>query len=247
MTKPKISVMMCSYNTVQWIKQSIISIQNQTYANWELIIQDDASDDGTYELAEALAQKDPRITVFQNAQRLNTAKNRAEAVKHCTGDLICHCDSDDYIEQWAFEVFVKEFEKHPDIGLFYSDFAQVSVTNAIESYSASKDFDPNKLHQHGWRHLGMYRRSLLSKISGYNTRLDGCEDGDLFMQIAEITKLKRIPKVLYFYRNWSNNSTRTLKKCADCSHRMECNYMRVWAKSANYNQETFKPLSTESK
>lgn len=66
MNLPLISVMMIAYNNVQFIKAAIESVQAQTYPNWELVINDDCSTDGTYELAQKLAEKDERIRVFQN-------------------------------------------------------------------------------------------------------------------------------------------------------------------------------------
>jgi glycosyltransferase involved in cell wall biosynthesis len=77
--KPLFSLMMICYNNVQFIKMSIDSVKTQTYENWELIIVDDRSSDGTYELAQKLAEGEPRIKVFQNAKNLMTPKNRAEA------------------------------------------------------------------------------------------------------------------------------------------------------------------------
>jgi len=54
--KPLLSVMMISYNSVQYIKAAIDSVKAQTYDNWELVINDDCSSDGTYELAQKLRE-----------------------------------------------------------------------------------------------------------------------------------------------------------------------------------------------
>jgi glycosyltransferase involved in cell wall biosynthesis len=105
--KPLFSLMMICYNNVQFIKMSIDSVKTQTYDNWELIIVDDRSSDGTYELAQKLAEGEPRIKVFQNAKNLMTPKNRAEASKHMTGDFMGHVDADDALYPHALDYFVK--------------------------------------------------------------------------------------------------------------------------------------------
>ena len=240
------SLMMPMRNTVQFVKAAVDSVLAQTYKNWELIIVDDASDDGSYELASALALKDPRIKLHKNDLKLGIAKNRRRAAELCTGEFIGHIDSDDMLERWALEEMFSVFNSKPDVALAYSDFAQVDIKGKIEHYSASHDYDPNILHRHGWRHFGVYRRSVYDVTQGFNIKLlNGCEDGDLFMQIAEKFQCYRIPKVLYYYRSHSTNTTRTMKKCEDCTQRMECNYMRVWAKAANYDPITFTPLNKE--
>ena len=246
MSSPLVSVLMLTYNGVQHLKAAIDSVKAQTYQNWELIISDDCSEDGTWELAQALVAKDPRIKVFQNKNRLGITKNRAAAFSHTTGVLIGHLDGDDMLERWALEEMECTFASKPDVGLVYSDLAQIDLKGAVELYSASRSYDQNVLHQHGWRHFGVYRRSAYEATSGYNTKLiSACEDGDLFMQIAEKFPCYRLPKVLYYYRNHGNNASKNNTKCNGCTQRMECNYMRVWAKSANYDPITFTPLKKD--
>jgi len=245
-SQPLVSLIMPMYNTVQFVKAALDSVLRQTYTNWELIVVDDNSSDGSYELASILAERDQRIRVYKNDSNLGIAKNRHKAVNLCSGELIGHIDSDDVLERWALEETLQVFSTKPDVALVYSDFAQINAKGDIEHYSASLDFGTNPLHRHGWRHFGMYKKSVYAATGGFNTKLlRGCEDGDLFMQIAERFPCYRLPKVLYFYRNHGANTTLTVKKCNECTQRTDCNYMRVWAKSANYDPVTFKPITKE--
>ena len=156
---------------------------------------------------------------------------------------VCHFDNDDMLERFSLDEMVRAFDQLPDVKLIYTDLAQIGEEGEHHHYSASETYDPNKLHQHGWRHFGMYRRSVMDHIDGYNTKLiSGCEDGDLFMQIAEKFPIARLPKVLYLYRAHSKNNSINNKKCESCTERSYCNYARVWCKSANYDLLTFKPL-----
>lgn len=243
MTKPKISLLMTAYNTARFIKYAVDSVRNQTYENWELIISDDCSDDGTWEVAQMMATYDSRIKAYRNEENLGIVKNRAKAYSLSTGDLVCHFDNDDILERYALDEMVRAFDQLPDVQFIYSDMAQIGEKGEHQLYSASETYDPDKLHQHGWRHLGMYRKSVMDHISGYNTKLvSGCEDGDLFMQIAEKFPIARLPKVLYLYRSHGSNNSGNNKKCESCTERLDCNYVRVWSKSANYDPVTFSPL-----
>jgi len=242
MTGPKVSILMLAYQSVRWIKQAIDSVKNQTYKNWELIIVDDGSTDGTWELAKACAGRNKKIKVVQNQKRLGIPKNRAKAYSLSTGDLICHLDNDDWIEPWAIEVMVDAFMKSPDVALMYSDRCQVGENGEHHHYYVEPEPKDENITKLGWRHFGMYQRNAMMKTNGYNTELtSACEDGDLFMQMAEKFTIAHVRKVLYYHRAHSNNTSSTNSSCKDCNVRPKCNYVRVWSKHAGYDHLTFTP------
>ena len=243
MTKPLVSLLMPAYNSARYIKYAVDSVLKQTYENWELIIVDDCSDDGTWEVAYMLSTYDSRIKAYRNEENLGIVKNRKKAYTLSTGDLVGHLDNDDILERYSLDEMVRSFDQLPNVGLIYSDLAQIGEKGEHQLYSESKTFDINVLHQHGWRHFGMYRRKVMDVIDGYNEKLvSACEDGDLFMQISEKFPIVRLPKVLYLYRAHSGNNSANNKKCESCEERPVCNYMRVWSKSAKFDPITFKPL-----
>lgn len=241
-SEPLFSVMMICYNNVQFIKAAIDSVKNQTYKNWELIINDDCSTDGTWELAQALAATDKRIKVSQNKQNLMTPKNRAAASKLVTGELVGHLDSDDMLYPYAIEYMVDAMNKHPDVALMYSDKSGIDSNGKITGYDLMTDYHSN-LAFFGWRPFGVYRKSVFDTTDGYNTKLTGgCEDGDLFMQIAEKHKFMRVPYVLYYHRSHGNNTSPKNHSCNTCPDRPVCNYIRVWCKHAGKDHLTMLPL-----
>ena len=98
-----------------------------------------------------------------------------------------------------------------------------------------------------WRHFGIYTRKAYDEIGGYNPDLatvNGCTDGDLFMQIAEKFSAYRLPKVLYYYRNHGNNISKKNLSCDKCPANPQCNYIRIWTGSLGWDQRTVKPLET---
>jgi glycosyltransferase involved in cell wall biosynthesis len=245
--QPLVSLIMAAYNNVAYIKLAIDSVKAQTYQNWELIIYDDGSTDGTCELAKALAQTDARIKF--HAAPVNEGYNltMVKLSKLVTGEFITHFDSDDMLERWSVEEMVRAFEIYPQAHLIYADMAQIDVKGNVTHYTLNSDFDPEKLYNYGWKAMGMYRSSVLKEIHGYNEKLSivsGCIDGDLFMQIAEKKfTIVHYPKVLYLYRYHGNHTSSKKLKCEECPANPNCNYIRVWAKSLNYDQRTLTPLA----
>lgn len=242
MSDPLVSVMMIAYNNVAYLKAAVDSVRKQTYTNWELVINDDCSTDGTWELAQKLAEADPRIRAFQNERNLKTPGNRAAAAKHLNGEFVGHLDADDMLYPYAIEHMMAFFAANPDVALAYSDMADINIKSKVTGYRAHPDESPN-LSSHGWRHFGVYRMSAYKDTEGYNAKLtQGCEDGDLFLQIAEKHKFVRIPEVLYAYRSHGENNSTKNHKCESCPDRPVCNYVRIWSKHAGFDPVTFKPL-----
>ena len=233
MTKPLVSLLMPAYNGVSFIKAAIDSVKNQTYDAWEIIVVDDGSTDGTWELAAKLSESDTRIKVIKNDKNLGVNRTRRIGSFHCSGEYIGHLDCDDTLERWALEEMLRTFASKPDVALVYSDMAQMDEKGNITHYDLAKNFDSNNLHQHGWRAFGMYRRDVLKYIYGYNDQITGgCEDGDLFMQIAERYPCYHLAKILYFRRYHGNNMSLFMTKCDNCNQKPKCNFWRVWDKSA---------------
>ena len=77
---PKVSVILISYNgRASLVKRAINSVLAQTYKNWELVVQDDCSTDGSFNLLEVLAQTDDRIKLYRNKYNIGIARNRLAA------------------------------------------------------------------------------------------------------------------------------------------------------------------------
>jgi len=228
--EPKVSVSMLLYNgRTHLLKRAVQSVLDQTYTNWELILQDDCSTDGTFEMAVGFALLNKRVKIFKNKTNLGIVKNRAAAFRNTTGDLICHVDNDDFIYPHALEVMVKTFKENPGIGFAFSDTAYALEDHIVYAYAAHKG-PGGPLSEYGWRHLGMYRRTAYNATKGYNEELTApCEDRDLFMQIAEKYPFARVAEPLYLYNMSGNRSSSTVPSCTVCPSRGRCNFIRIWA------------------
>lgn len=90
-----VSIITPTYNCGRFIKETIESIQAQTYVNWEMIIVDDCSKDNTAEVVKKLAEVDSRIKYYCLEQNSGAAIARTEAMKRATGEYMAFCDSDD--------------------------------------------------------------------------------------------------------------------------------------------------------
>lgn len=114
-----VSIIMPSYNTAQYIEKSINSVLNQTYLNWELIIVDDGSTDGSDEIVAAI--KDKRINYLKNEKNSGAAVSRNRALREAKGKWIAFLDSDDLWDKDKLKKQIK-FMKDNDLKFTYTDY-----------------------------------------------------------------------------------------------------------------------------
>jgi len=119
-----VSIIMPSFNTAQYIKESILSVMNQTYANWELIIVDDCSIDDTDKIVGSI--NDDRIRYLKNKKNSGAAVSRNRALKEAKGRWIAFLDSDDL---WMPEKLEKQisFMKKNNYSFSYTNYEEIDV------------------------------------------------------------------------------------------------------------------------
>lgn len=167
-----VSIIMPSYNTAKYIADSIESVINQTYTDWELIIVDDCSTDNTDDIVKQFDDK--RIIYLKNEKNSGAAVSRNRALKAAKGRWIAFLDSDDL---W----YPQKLEKQ--IGFMKENGYSFSYTNYIEIDEGS---NPNGRCITGPKHI--------SKFGMYNYCWPGCltvmYDADTvgLVQIADIKK-----------------------------------------------------------
>ena len=121
----KISIITPTYNSKDFIPQTINAIINQTYCYWELIVTDDCSSDETWGLLQEYVRKDNRIKIFQLEKNSGPGVARNNSIKHATGRYIAFCDSDDV---WLPEKLEKQidFLQKNDLAFTFSSYRKIN-------------------------------------------------------------------------------------------------------------------------
>ncbi len=194
----RFSVLVPTYNQAHFLTAALDSLLAQTYDTWEAIVVNDGSTDGTREVLEAYAARDPRIKPHHQPNggvgaALNAARERAE------GDWICWLSSDDLFEPDALEAFAKGIAEFPKARFFYSNFSQLfEETGEKRPIPAGRQAD---LPPFGLQTVKLLeanyingitvcvQRSLFEEVGGWKPELRYAQDLDLWLRMSGKTRL----------------------------------------------------------
>ncbi|WP_237585455.1 glycosyltransferase family 2 protein [Alkalibacterium sp. MB6] len=123
-----VSIIMPAYNSESFIKESILSVQKQTYTNWELLIIDDCSTDRTVDTVHSF--NDSRIKLIELEQNSGAAVARNAGIKQARGEFLAFLDSDDL---WTEEKLEKqiEFMRENNYDFTCTEYAEMNEEGAI--------------------------------------------------------------------------------------------------------------------
>ena len=124
MTKSLVSIITPTYNCGRFIAETIRSVQAQTYTDWEMIIFDDCSTDGTDKIVEGYAKDDSRIRYYRNATNSGAAVTRNNALRAAAGRWIAFLDSDDL---WTPDKLEKQIGFMQRVGCAFSYHEYVEI------------------------------------------------------------------------------------------------------------------------
>lgn len=209
-----VSIVTPNYNCQKYIAETIESVLKQTYTNWEMLIVDDCSTDGSYETALEYSKKDTRIKVFRNENNLGAAISRNKALDVANGEYIAFLDSDDL---WLPEKLEKQIKFMQDNGCDFS-FTEYDLIDENGKPLGKRAKVVRKLtckkymfHNFVGCLTAMYRFEVCEEIRSYNLKYNN--DYGLFFQILNRTKYaKGLSSSLAMYRIRRNGLSKSNKK-----------------------------------
>lgn len=233
---PYISVVMPAYNSETFIAESIQSIVDQTYTNWELLIINDSSTDNTSQIIDTFCQKDPRIKHLKNKYSkgivgaLNTGLDAAQ------GDFIMRLDSDDIAVPERMQLQLDFLLKRKDIQILGGGYTPFSGAEQHETLMRPKNPILLRLHfcvgSFFCHPSVMFRSFLKLEFKGYPQTI--AEDYNFFSQILNKYRGSNLQLELVKYRVHGNNLSLVLKEdnAKDSINISEDNILTLGGKSS---------------
>ena len=204
---PKISVVVPMYNTDEKFFQDLIeSLNNQTYANWELCLADGSPKKN--ENLEKYYEKNKKIKYNFLGKNEGISENTNEAIKMATGDYVGFLDHDDILSEEALFQVVKVINQDLKTDFIYTDEDKIDENyERFEPYF-KPDYSPETLECNNYiTHFVVVKKEIIEKIGKLNSEFNGAQDFDFVLRATKVAnKIKHISKVLYHWRVHKNST-----------------------------------------
>ena len=223
MSMPAVSVIIPTYNCADYIEQTLESILNQTFQDFELIVVDDGSTDRTQDI---VARHAPRVRlIVQKNSGVCVARNRG--ISEAKGQFICLVDHDDYWFADKLACQVEAMEKYPESGVIYTDFTlwfpedgrfpePRTLHTAIPGDRIDPDYSGWIYHQlllDCWvlTSTAMFRAEVFRNCGKFDETLPYSEDWELWLRICRKYPFTKLAYASTLYRQHPNQGNRKVR------------------------------------
>ncbi len=250
--KPLISVCMLCYNHESYVAQSIQSVLDQTYQNWEFIITDNASTDNSREIIEEYVLKDKRIKFYPLEYNSYPSGGINNSIKHSSGEYIAVLSADDYFMPNKLERQI-EFMLSNNLDISFTWIYVVdSLSNVMENHEVELWFNDNKTESYIdiFKNYTLYRNKTnavtaiikndkLTKVILHDGRLLQTQDFELWLRIGCITnKISILHQKLTNYRVLDNGNNLSINKSQATKNRTDFEMVYVFNEMTNFDNNT---------
>ena len=212
---PMITVVLPSYNSMRYIAETMETVLNQTYQDFEVLVVNDGSTDGTPNWVDQLSQREPKVRMVSQANQ-GLAGARCTGVINARGKYIAFIDDDDLWEPTKLEKQVNSLESNPQAGLCYTWTALADSNGKATGRVIASNAEGNVWQQMTEMNIvccgstPMIRRSCFDEVGLFDHQISPSDDWDMWWRIAAKYEFTVIKEPLIRYRQHPNNSS---KKC----------------------------------
>ena len=198
---PTVSVYIPAFNAVDTIEAAVNSALAQTYRDFEVVICDDGSTDGTSELLKEKFGEHPKVRILhQKNAGIGAASN--SAIRAAKGMFLLQLDSDDILESTAIEVLLPLLEERPSVGCVYGRSWSFSdgLESRVESWHHAVFSRIRLLFSMIVHHPRMFRKRDWSRVGGFRSDFSNAVDYDFFLRLSTVADVYHANELLYNYR-----------------------------------------------
>ena len=217
--KPKISVVMPFYNCEKYLDQSIQSVLDQKFSDFEFLIINDASTDGSDEVVKKYVH-DPRIVYIKNTSNQRITRNLNMGIDRARADIIARMDGDDICDVTRFEKQYAFLQAHENVVLVGSDATLIDGEDTVLGRK-TKPVDVNVIKKDIFLYSPfihpsvMFRKDAIVLVGKYDERYSVCQDYALWFKVVFAGyDVANISEELVHYRIYANSSHKHAKEIA---------------------------------
>lgn len=224
----KLSVVMCAYNDEDYVGAAVESVLGQTYGDFDYIIVNDGSSDGTLDTLQGFAKADKRITIISR-ENGGTTKATVTGMNAATSDYVARMDADDLCVPDRFERQVAVLDARPECVAVTSHFEHFHDDGKIKM--VSDEVGPEELiglyngfaNRIGGHGQVMFRRDAYLKAGGYDPHFRYSQDYDLWCRLLHLGRFAVIEDILYRWRvGYGSTTDKNKEPQLRCATQIAC-------------------------
>src|SRR5205085_909459 len=197
---PQVSVVMPVHNAMPYLDIAVESILGQTFQNFEFVILDDASTDGSSQRLREWAARDPRIRLLQEKRNLGPALSSQRVAEAARAPVVARMDADDVSYPSRLEEQLEVLEAYPEVGVVGGLYDIIDAGGRkIRGPEAWRLVHPASVPPFGNGPL-MYRREVFDEVGGYRRQCEFWEDHDLIIRMGSVSTIIIVPHPVYQVR-----------------------------------------------
>jgi O-antigen biosynthesis protein len=208
---PLVSVIMPVHNRLSTVREAIDSVRGQSYGNFELILIDDGSTDGTCTVLSEIEGVDKRLVLLQNETCRGVSFSRNHGLAQAKGDLICYLDSDNTWDRRYIAATVGAFHHLSDAQAIYGGQVLFRGSNPSPFAVRFGSFNKGLLENRNYIDLNAFahRRAALSSSGSFDENLARFVDWDFILRMSEAVRMYSVPVLLsnYYFDKVGNTLT----------------------------------------
>ncbi len=205
MNPARVTVLMPVRNLIGSVERAMLSIIHQTYDAWELLVVDDASTDGTWEVVQALARRDSRVVAIRNPERRGLGASLNLVWSRSRHELIARMDGDDESLATRLAREVSFMVEHPEVSVLGAGAELVDESGAPLGVAlrpeCHEELVRDMYRRSPFIHPSvMMRRSFLERLGGYDESLWRAQDQDLWLRAYRQFRFHNLQEPLIRYQ-----------------------------------------------
>ncbi len=209
---PAFSLLMANYNNAQFMHEAILSVIDQSFLDWELIVVDDGSTDDSVKVVSDFVRRDSRIRLVVNVSNRGCGYTKRKCAAEASGEILAYLDPDDALTPDALEKLHLLHKIHPECSIIYSthficheNLDPVEIAAYVGQIPLGKSHATTPWTGPVISHFATFKKRHYDKTDGINPCLKRAVDQDLYNKLEEVGSCLYIDEPLYYYRHNRNS------------------------------------------
>jgi len=206
MNKPLISVVLPTYNGEKYLSRAVESCLDQSFSDFELIIVNDCSTDGTKSVAEGYAARDERVRLINNEVNKKLPASLNTGFRNAEGTYLTWTSDDNYYAKDAFRIMEEHLAKNEQVDIVYTNYYLIDEDGKVMEMKVLPEW--RKIYRGNIAGACfLYRKEVQEKLSGYDEGLFLVEDYDFWIRASKYFRFEKVEEALYYYQSHGNSLT----------------------------------------